>query len=214
LLRCQIECELYFNLIDFGLKKGFTLDECVRVSQIQASLIEHIQAATSSSSSTNLAACLNVFYAHLAQASAKMGEKNLNEFLAYMNEDFFRHFSLIKYVLTCERDSSIVNEVKSFHIPTRSVRKPEIGGAAAKPYDLWLEDDKISRLNESERNLQENYQAEQRKLLADEEEIAKNLMKFISNDAYGRNEPLDEKVKIEKVNKEKSLLKKKDFIFA
>lgn len=204
LWRDDIEAELTFNLIDYGLRKGFTLSAISKFLKIQSNLVQSIRGRSDNAfDSCNLGSFWRQFYENLNQLTTAddMNEKTLKEFIDYARDDLFKNFNLISYVFNYERDNSIMYEVKSIVVPDRKLRKENYTlSENAKPYDVWLEDEKLYDLAKREAALRENFYSQQKKLIADEDEIAKNLLKFINNDAYGKDEPLDKKVSSFKIH--------------
>lgn len=119
------------------------------------------------------------------------GEKNIIEFIDFETENVLTNFNLLQYVFTNERDSAILKESKTIFGPSRNDNQSKLENS--KSYDQWLHDEKIAKILACELRLNERFLREENHL-KDEEEAARNLIKYIEKDAYGRDRPLDEAV--------------------
>ena len=64
----------------------------------------------------------------------------------------------------------------------------------AQTFSEWTYQQKVKELNTREKNIEQSFAIRQIKLAHEEDDLAKNLIRFIQNDAYGCDEPLSEEV--------------------
>lgn len=185
--RHEIHLEIFIDLIEFCLKKGFSLDQCIESCLYVQELLKYIKKPTSSLHST-----LDIFVESLEQFSSHLNDKHLKEFIDYMNFTLFTHFNLYKYVFNFDREDKVAIENKTLHRPSREVCETN-RLSETKPFSIWDYEQKVFELDKKESNFKEKFKKENEKILS-EEVMAKNLIEYIQNDAYGNEKPLDEEV--------------------
>jgi hypothetical protein len=96
-----------------------------------------------------------------------------------------------------ERENSVLKNERYVYCPPFECdddsSSKELSLSNAKPVQLWEYEKKIAELDSLDKKVREKFQQE-RDSLKKIEEMEINLMKFIENDAYGEEKPLDEEV--------------------
>lgn len=110
-----------------------------------------------------------------------------------MNQTIFTHFTLYKYVFSIERDKYIKQMEHNFYSPTKEVVE-HVRLKDSKSYSQWEQQQKRIEFDKKENEIIEKHRIEREKLSADYEQMAKNLILYVQNDAYGSKEPLDENI--------------------
>lgn len=187
--RYEIQLDLTIELIDFCLKKGFTLNQILLCLNLQHSIIRFIRKASSKLNST-----LDFLIENLKNHSTDFNDKNMKDFIDYMHNTCLSHYNLYKYVFTFDRDDLTQSEKKVLIVPGKEMCEGN-RLAESKPYHIWDYEQKLAELENKEKANAKKFQEEQRKLLS-EEEMAKNLIRYIQNNANGSDKPLDEEVEL------------------
>jgi len=164
-LRNEILFDSILNLIEFCLRKGFLLDECVTCSSIFYLIISKFD-ETMSSSSTSLTESLDLFSTRLIGLSNHINKDKLKEFIDYMNLTFFTHFNLYKYVFMNEQENSVQNESRFVYCPTiQEEESAQVCLGTAKTFPMWEYDNNIAKLDDMEKYVKEKYDKERSNLI-------------------------------------------------
>lgn len=189
--RWEIECELALELIKYGMHRAFDLKDLLIFISVQKQLIDTLRGSYSDLSLTQFT---KIFYDCLNNLPQNVirSEKSLKEFIDFVGESILKNFNLLSYVFQRERDSAV-------ETMTRRVVGPEVEDYSrmrlrdAKLYDEWTKDQKIAQIAAKQKQLEEDFVKEEKKLI-DEQKSVKNLLEYIKNDAYGAQKPLGEEV--------------------
>jgi hypothetical protein len=136
----------------------------------------------------NLSTTLELFASNLKLLNLTTHKSK--ELLDYMNQTIFTHFTLYKYVFSMERDKYIKKIEQNFYSPTKELVE-KVRLKDSKSYSQWEQQQKKLEFERKENEIVEKHRIERQKLV-EYEEMAKNLILYVQNDAYGSVEPLDE----------------------
>ena len=116
----------------------------------------------------------------------------LKIFIDHLNETFFVHFNLYKYVFTVDREDLAETKHRNVVCPTLT-HMNNLTLEDAKPFKIYENEKKIKELEQKEILVIEKFRS-QKDVLANNEISLKNLVNFNTNDIYEFEEPLDENV--------------------
>ena len=144
-----------------------------------------------SKANSSIVTCLELFNEELKELSKYLNDYQLKEYINFMNSTVFTHFRLYKYVFTNERDDETIYDDRCIYRPTTALNEASLKNT--KEYSNWQYEHKVETIESQEKQVKQKYMKNREHLL-EQDRVAKNLIEFIKNDAYGIQKPLDEKV--------------------
>lgn len=147
-----------------------------------------------SDSASSLVNSIDMFAHSLSRLDKVINSHKLKLFMDYVNMTLLRHFHLYKYVFTFERENQMIHDEKSVACPPKE-NFHDARLADSKVYSLYEFEQKLDDFDRQERMMREKYAIERDRLVR-QEEMAKNLIKFVQSDANGSKQPLNDQVSL------------------
>ncbi|CAF0735305.1 unnamed protein product [Brachionus calyciflorus] len=183
LWRHEIYLELIFDLVNFSLSKGFREEQLLACSDLFENSIDLIRKPP-----FKLINLVDYLTDNLKKLSPLLNDQNLKRFIDFLEETILTHFNLYKFVFCFEKDDNTISENKIFYSPNKDSYETNF---VAKPYNVWLYDQKINLFDKKEEEIKLKFQYKREQLL-NAEENATQLINFVKNDAFGEEKPLDD----------------------
>ena len=146
-----------------------------------------------SEAATSLVNSIDLFAHSLSRLDKLISAHKLKLFMDYINITLLHHFHLYKYVFTFERENQMIHDEKSVACPPKE-NFHDARLVDSKVYSLYEFEQKLDDFERQERSIREKYAIERDRLVR-QEEMAKNLIKFVQSDANGFKQPLNDQVK-------------------